>query len=159
MVELGAQSVIYELSSAAYMVRAGCIKPRSAWEEPPDNGPADQGWGGKQGWEVEVGNRQVMTLRPAVQLHMQGFAADGKSLYCSNANLPQITCCGRRKLLHILLPLTSSLSPATQVPLGFSVAASVRVGNALGSGDVVQAKTSCITALLCTGEPRSCRGE
>ncbi|XP_014808543.1 PREDICTED: multidrug and toxin extrusion protein 1 [Calidris pugnax] len=42
-------------------------------------------------------------------------------------------------------------SAAYMVPLGFSVAASVRVGNALGSGDVVQAKTSCITALLCAG--------
>ncbi|NXI41003.1 S47A2 protein, partial [Galbula dea] len=40
---------------------------------------------------------------------------------------------------------------AYMVPLGFSVAASVRVGNALGSGDAAQAKTSCITALLCTG--------
>ncbi|NXX29624.1 S47A2 protein, partial [Nicator chloris] len=43
------------------------------------------------------------------------------------------------------------LAPASQVPLGISVAASVRVGNALGAGDVEQAKTSCITALLCTG--------
>ncbi|KAM6338217.1 multidrug and toxin extrusion protein 1 isoform 2-T2 [Alca torda] len=42
-------------------------------------------------------------------------------------------------------------SAAYMVPLGFSVAASVRVGNALGSGDVVQAKTSCITTLLCAG--------
>ncbi|KAM6049080.1 multidrug and toxin extrusion protein 2-like [Chlamydotis macqueenii] len=42
-------------------------------------------------------------------------------------------------------------SAAYMVPLGFSVAVSVRVGNALGSGDVVQAKTSCITALLCSG--------
>ncbi|NXA05394.1 S47A2 protein, partial [Sapayoa aenigma] len=40
---------------------------------------------------------------------------------------------------------------AYMVPLGISVAASVRVGNALGSGDVVQAETSCVTALLCTG--------
>uniref|UniRef100_A0A8U7P9I0 Multidrug and toxin extrusion protein n=1 Tax=Corvus moneduloides TaxID=1196302 RepID=A0A8U7P9I0_CORMO len=40
---------------------------------------------------------------------------------------------------------------AYMVPLGISVAASVRVGNALGAGDVAQAKTSCITALLCTG--------
>ncbi|RMC10667.1 hypothetical protein DUI87_12378 [Hirundo rustica rustica] len=40
---------------------------------------------------------------------------------------------------------------AYMVPLGISVAASVRVGNALGAGDVEQAKTSCITALLCTG--------
>ncbi|KAM6110693.1 multidrug and toxin extrusion protein 2-like [Pterocles gutturalis] len=40
-------------------------------------------------------------------------------------------------------------SAAYMVPLGFSVAVSVRVGNALGAGDVVQAKTSCITALLC----------
>ncbi|NWU79327.1 S47A2 protein, partial [Onychorhynchus coronatus] len=42
-------------------------------------------------------------------------------------------------------------SAAYMVPLGISVAASVRVGNALGSGDEVQARTSCITALLCTG--------
>uniref|UniRef100_A0A8C2YEF8 Multidrug and toxin extrusion protein n=1 Tax=Coturnix japonica TaxID=93934 RepID=A0A8C2YEF8_COTJA len=42
-------------------------------------------------------------------------------------------------------------SAAYMVPLGFSVAVSVRVGNALGSGDAVQAKTSCITALLCAG--------
>lgn len=42
-------------------------------------------------------------------------------------------------------------SAAYMVPLGFSVAVSVRVGNALGSGDVVQAKTSCITAVLCAG--------
>ncbi|NXR11730.1 S47A2 protein, partial [Semnornis frantzii] len=42
-------------------------------------------------------------------------------------------------------------STAYMVPLGFSVAASVRVGNALGSGDAVQAKTSCVTALLCAG--------
>ncbi|NWV40644.1 S47A2 protein, partial [Grantiella picta] len=40
---------------------------------------------------------------------------------------------------------------AYMVPLGISVAANVRVGNALGAGDVVQAKTSCIVALLCTG--------
>lgn len=99
-----------------------------------------------------------MTLRPAVQVHSQGCAADGKSLYCSNANLPQIPSWGR-KLLQALLPLSSSLSPATQVPLGFSVAVSVRVGNALGSGDMVQAKTSCITALLCTGQSRCCRVE
>uniref|UniRef100_A0A803V6U7 Multidrug and toxin extrusion protein n=1 Tax=Ficedula albicollis TaxID=59894 RepID=A0A803V6U7_FICAL len=40
---------------------------------------------------------------------------------------------------------------AYMLPLGISVAASVRVGNALGAGNVEQAKTSCITALLCTG--------
>ncbi|NWV23835.1 S47A2 protein, partial [Origma solitaria] len=40
---------------------------------------------------------------------------------------------------------------AYMVPLGISVAAGVRVGNALGAGDVLQAKTSCTTALLCTG--------
>uniref|UniRef100_F6VZF7 Multidrug and toxin extrusion protein n=1 Tax=Ornithorhynchus anatinus TaxID=9258 RepID=F6VZF7_ORNAN len=36
-----------------------------------------------------------------------------------------------------------------QVPLGFSVAASVRVGNALGAGNAEQARLSCITVLLC----------
>ncbi|XP_061461261.1 nucleoredoxin isoform X2 [Rhineura floridana] len=37
------------------------------------------------------------------------------------------------------------------LPQGISVASSVRVGNALGAGDVEQAKLSCITGLLCTG--------
>ncbi|XP_077168046.1 multidrug and toxin extrusion protein 1 isoform X2 [Paroedura picta] len=37
------------------------------------------------------------------------------------------------------------------LPQGMSVAASVRVGNALGAGDVEQAKRSCITVLLCAG--------
>nr|XP_020751265.1 multidrug and toxin extrusion protein 1 [Odocoileus virginianus texanus] len=37
------------------------------------------------------------------------------------------------------------------VPTGFSVAASVRVGNALGAGDIEQAKTSSAVALLITG--------
>ncbi|NXE43553.1 S47A2 protein, partial [Ptilorrhoa leucosticta] len=47
---------------------------------------------------------------------------------------------------------------AYMVPLGISVAASVRVGNALGAGDAVQAKTSCITALLCTGQ-KTCENQ
>ncbi|XP_038615312.1 multidrug and toxin extrusion protein 2-like [Tachyglossus aculeatus] len=38
---------------------------------------------------------------------------------------------------------------AYMVPLGFSVAASVRVGNALGAGNAEQARLSCITVLLC----------
>ncbi|XP_034994809.2 multidrug and toxin extrusion protein 2 [Zootoca vivipara] len=37
------------------------------------------------------------------------------------------------------------------LPQGMSVASSVRVGNALGAGDIQQAKLSCITGLLCTG--------
>ncbi|KAM3910867.1 multidrug and toxin extrusion protein 1-like isoform 2-T3 [Leptodactylus fuscus] len=36
------------------------------------------------------------------------------------------------------------------VPLGFSIAASVRVGHALGAGDIAQAKKSMIVALLMT---------
>ncbi|XP_073171686.1 multidrug and toxin extrusion protein 2-like isoform X2 [Lepidochelys kempii] len=43
------------------------------------------------------------------------------------------------------------VTAAYMVPLGFSVAAAVRVGNALGAGNAEQAKKSCITALLCTG--------
>ncbi|CAK7318767.1 Multidrug and toxin extrusion protein 2 [Vulpes lagopus] len=38
-----------------------------------------------------------------------------------------------------------------QVPLGFGVAASVRVGNALGAGNAEQAWHSSITVLLCAG--------
>ena len=43
------------------------------------------------------------------------------------------------------------LPSSFQVPTGFSVAASVRVGNALGAGDIEQAKTSSAVALLITG--------
>ncbi|GAB5580575.1 multidrug and toxin extrusion protein 2-like isoform X6 [Prionailurus iriomotensis] len=38
-----------------------------------------------------------------------------------------------------------------KVPLGFGVAASVRVGNALGAGNAAQARDSSITVLLCAG--------
>lgn len=36
-----------------------------------------------------------------------------------------------------------------QFPIGFSVAASVRVGNALGAGRTDQARLSCKVSLLC----------
>lgn len=38
---------------------------------------------------------------------------------------------------------------AYMFPLGFSVAASVRVGNALGAGDIEQAKLSCKVPIIC----------
>ncbi|NXC19937.1 S47A1 protein, partial [Corythaeola cristata] len=40
---------------------------------------------------------------------------------------------------------------AFMIPLGLGMAASVRVGNALGAGDVRMAKRSSTTSLLCTG--------
>ncbi|XP_029469236.1 multidrug and toxin extrusion protein 2-like isoform X2 [Rhinatrema bivittatum] len=46
----------------------------------------------------------------------------------------------------IMLQLVNA---AYMVPLGFSVAASVRVGNALGAGNTQQAKTSCRVAVIC----------
>lgn len=51
------------------------------------------------------------------------------------------------------LPLPASLwvSFSFQIPTGFSVAASVRVGNALGAGNIEQAKRSSAVALLITG--------
>ncbi|XP_032860784.2 multidrug and toxin extrusion protein 1 [Tyto alba] len=61
------------------------------------------------------------------------------------AGLLSVVELGAQSVIYVLS------SAAYMVPLGFSVAVSVRVGNALGSGDVVQAKTSCITALLCAG--------
>ncbi|XP_073521391.1 multidrug and toxin extrusion protein 2-like isoform X5 [Phyllobates terribilis] len=48
----------------------------------------------------------------------------------------------------IMLELATA---AYMVSVGFSVAASVRIGNALGAGDVEQAKTSCKVSLLCIG--------
>ncbi|XP_059511327.1 multidrug and toxin extrusion protein 1-like isoform X2 [Stegostoma tigrinum] len=43
------------------------------------------------------------------------------------------------------------LSAAYMIPLGYSVAVSVRVGNALGAGDSAQAKACAKVALLCAG--------
>ncbi|KAM4699219.1 multidrug and toxin extrusion protein 2-like [Discoglossus pictus] len=47
----------------------------------------------------------------------------------------------------IMLELATT---AYMIPVGFSVAASVRVGNALGAGDIQQAKKSCKVSLVCT---------
>ncbi|KAM3933825.1 multidrug and toxin extrusion protein 2-like [Leptodactylus fuscus] len=41
------------------------------------------------------------------------------------------------------------MTAAYMISVGFSVAASVRIGNALGAGDVEQAKRSCRVSLLC----------
>lgn len=46
----------------------------------------------------------------------------------------------------IMLELATA---AYMVSVGFSVAASVRIGNALGAGDVEQAKISCKVSILC----------
>lgn len=46
--------------------------------------------------------------------------------------------------------------PVPQFPMGFSVAASVRVGNALGAGNTEQAKLSSKVALICAGMTKSC---
>ncbi|KAG8587611.1 hypothetical protein GDO81_005721 [Engystomops pustulosus] len=48
----------------------------------------------------------------------------------------------------IMLELATA---AYMISVGFSVAASVRIGNALGAGNVEHAKTSCKVALLCIG--------
>uniref|UniRef100_A0A8C3WSG8 Multidrug and toxin extrusion protein n=1 Tax=Catagonus wagneri TaxID=51154 RepID=A0A8C3WSG8_9CETA len=51
-------------------------------------------------------------------------------------------------------PISSLANHVSRVPLGFSVAASVRVGNALGAGDPEQARHSCVTLLtVLTAEP------
>lgn len=85
VVELGAQSVIYELACVAYMVRAGGQKAQTAWEE-PQNRPKWRPCGSVLRWEAGIGTRQVMPLKPA----HPGCAADGKSLPCSSASLSQI---------------------------------------------------------------------
>uniref|UniRef100_A0A8D0W8M9 Uncharacterized protein n=1 Tax=Sus scrofa TaxID=9823 RepID=A0A8D0W8M9_PIG len=49
-------------------------------------------------------------------------------------------------------PVNSLANHVSRVPLGFGVAASVRVGNALGAGNPEQARHSGVTVLLCAGE-------
>uniref|UniRef100_F1SB21 Multidrug and toxin extrusion protein n=1 Tax=Sus scrofa TaxID=9823 RepID=F1SB21_PIG len=48
-------------------------------------------------------------------------------------------------------PVNNLANHVSRVPLGFGVAASVRVGNALGAGNPEQARHSGVTVLLCAG--------
>ncbi|KAF0872616.1 S47A2 protein, partial [Crocuta crocuta] len=59
------------------------------------------------------------------------------------AGLISVTELGAQAIIYELA------SVAYMVPLGFGVAASVRVGNALGAGNAKQARDSSITVLLC----------
>ncbi|XP_004868860.1 multidrug and toxin extrusion protein 2-like [Heterocephalus glaber] len=59
------------------------------------------------------------------------------------AGLTNVTELGAQAIIYELV------SMAYMVPLGFGVAASIRVGNALGAGDAEQARCSCTTVLLC----------
>uniref|UniRef100_A0A8C9CSH5 Multidrug and toxin extrusion protein n=1 Tax=Phocoena sinus TaxID=42100 RepID=A0A8C9CSH5_PHOSS len=59
------------------------------------------------------------------------------------AGLMSVTELGAQAVIYVLA------SVAYMVPLGLGVAASVRVGSALGAGDAQQARHSCTTALLC----------
>uniref|UniRef100_A0A7N5KNL0 Multidrug and toxin extrusion protein 2 n=1 Tax=Ailuropoda melanoleuca TaxID=9646 RepID=A0A7N5KNL0_AILME len=59
------------------------------------------------------------------------------------AGLISVTELGAQAIIYELA------SAAYMVPLGFGVAASVRVGNALGAGNAEQARHSSITVLLC----------
>ncbi|XP_062031106.1 multidrug and toxin extrusion protein 2-like [Lepus europaeus] len=61
------------------------------------------------------------------------------------AGLINVTELGAQAIVYELA------SVAYMVPLGFGVAASVRVGNALGAGSAEQAQCSCTAALLCAG--------
>ncbi|XP_021032624.1 multidrug and toxin extrusion protein 2 isoform X1 [Mus caroli] len=61
------------------------------------------------------------------------------------AGLVNVTELGAQAVIYELA------SVAYMVPFGFGVAASVRVGNALGAGNADQARCSCTTVLLCAG--------
>ncbi|XP_073900862.1 multidrug and toxin extrusion protein 2 [Castor canadensis] len=61
------------------------------------------------------------------------------------AGLINVTELGAQAIIYELA------SAAYMVPLGFGVAASVRVGNALGAGNAEQAWCSCTTVVLCAG--------
>ncbi|XP_055450089.1 multidrug and toxin extrusion protein 2 [Psammomys obesus] len=61
------------------------------------------------------------------------------------AGLVNVTELGAQAVIYELA------SVAYMVPFGFGVAASVRVGNALGAGNAEQARRSCSTVLLCAG--------
>ncbi|XP_059938767.1 multidrug and toxin extrusion protein 2-like [Mesoplodon densirostris] len=61
------------------------------------------------------------------------------------AGLMSMTELGAQAVIYVLA------SAAYMVPLGLGVAASVRVGRALGAGDAQQARHSCATVLLCAG--------
>uniref|UniRef100_A0A8C5Z4M4 Multidrug and toxin extrusion protein n=1 Tax=Marmota marmota marmota TaxID=9994 RepID=A0A8C5Z4M4_MARMA len=62
------------------------------------------------------------------------------------AGLINVTELGAQAVIYELA------SAAYMVPFGFGVAASVRVGNALGAGNAEQARCSCTSVLLCASE-------
>lgn len=55
---------------------------------------------------------------------------------------------------NTLMSLVIAFILVAQFPMGFSVATSVRVGNALGAGSTEQAKLSSKVSLVCTGVSR-----
>uniref|UniRef100_A0A8C0I360 Multidrug and toxin extrusion protein n=1 Tax=Balaenoptera musculus TaxID=9771 RepID=A0A8C0I360_BALMU len=61
------------------------------------------------------------------------------------SGLMSVTELGAQAVVYVLA------SAAYMVPLGLGVAASIRVGGALGAGDAQQARHSCATVLLCAG--------
>ncbi|XP_032177952.1 multidrug and toxin extrusion protein 2-like isoform X2 [Mustela erminea] len=61
------------------------------------------------------------------------------------AGLISVTELGAQAIIYELA------SAAYMLPLGFGVAASVRVGNALGAGNAEQARHSSVTVVLCAG--------
>ncbi|XP_044900288.1 multidrug and toxin extrusion protein 2-like isoform X4 [Felis catus] len=66
------------------------------------------------------------------------------------AGLISVTELGAQAIIYELASVAYMVR-TFEVPLGFGVAASVRVGNALGAGNAEQARDSSITVLLCAG--------
>lgn len=72
-------------------------------------------------------------------------------------SIPELVLIHRTIIKNLVLKLYFPLPhPVPQFPMGFSVAASVRVGNALGAGNTEQAKLSSKVALICAGMTQIC---
>ncbi|CAO2643479.1 Multidrug and toxin extrusion protein 1 [Lemmus lemmus] len=100
-------------------------------------------WGG---WSWECLHDWASFLQLAVpsmlMLCIEWWAYEIGSFLCGLVNVTEL---GAQAVIYELA------SVAYMVPFGFGVAASVRVGNALGAGNAEQARRSCTTVLLCAG--------
>lgn len=57
---------------------------------------------------------------------------------------------------NIMIIICCNMNSLPQVPLGLASAASVRVGSALGAGNIEQAKLSSKVSVICAGMNSHC---
>ncbi|XP_017586481.1 PREDICTED: multidrug and toxin extrusion protein 2 isoform X1 [Corvus brachyrhynchos] len=137
VIELSVQSIIYEVSVVAFMVRAELsLQTRAPW------GPSRAGHKAKISSSKPPTSPSALEClpAPAYPSYRDALNQIPNSILLSDGWLSHCHCDN---------PIVRALW--LQIPLGLGTAASVQVGNALGAGDAKAAKRSSTTSLICTG--------